>query len=272
MEKSENIKFEKNSFGRRMKSMLAVDFRRMFTMRLFYIMAATALVIPILVLVMTTTVGGTKVDPVTGVETVSEAEPFTNTWQAVESIKGESSGMSSDIMNMCNINLLYFMAAVFVCVFVADDFRSGYAKNLFAVRAKKTDYVVSKTLAGFVGGAGMVLAYLVGAVIGGAIAGLSFDAGVAGVAGIVLCLLSKILLMAVFVPIFVALSVVGKQKLWISLAGSFCIEMLFFMMIPMLTPLNSGIGNVMLCLIGGVLFSVGIGAVSNLVLKKTSLV
>lgn len=272
MEKSENIKFEKNSFGRRMKSMLAVDFRRMFTMRLFYIMAATALVIPILVLVMTTTVGGTKVDPVTGVETVSETEPFTNTWQAVESIKGESSGMSSDIMDMCNINLLYFMAAVFICIFVADDFRSGYAKNLFAVRAKKTDYVVSKTLAGFVGGAGMVLAYLVGAVIGGAIAGLSFDAGAAGVAGIVMCLLSKILLMAVFVPIFVALSVVGRQKLWISLAGSFCIGMLFFMMIPMLTPLNSGIGNVMICLIGGVLFSVGLGAVSNLVLNKTSLV
>lgn len=60
--------------------------------------------------------------------------------------------MSSDIMNMCNINLLFFMAAVFICIFVADDFRSGYAKNLFAVRSKKTDYVISKSLVGFAGG------------------------------------------------------------------------------------------------------------------------
>lgn len=42
--------------------------------------------------------------------------------------------------------------------------------------------------------------------------------------------------------------------------------------VPMLTPLNATIMNVVLCLAGGVLFSVGLGAVSNLILKKTSLV
>lgn len=139
MEKTENIKFEHNSFGKRLKSMLSVDFRRMFTIPLFYIMVGIAAVIPILVLVMTTTVGGTtSIDPVTGVETVVEIEPFTNTWQVVEAASGESAGMSADIMSMCNINLLFFLAAVLVCIFVADDFRSGYAKNLFTVRARKT--------------------------------------------------------------------------------------------------------------------------------------
>lgn len=222
---------------------------------------------------MTTAVGGAAtVDPVTGVGTVSEVEPYTNAWQVVESINGEGSGISTDMLSMCNINLLYFLAAVLVCIFVADDFRSGYAKNLFAVRARKTDYVASKILVGFVTGAFMVLGYLIGAVIGGAIAGLSFDTGAAGIAGIVMCLLSKTILMAVFVPIFVTLSVVGKQKLWISMVGSFCIGMLFFMMIPMLTPLNSGMLNVVLCLAGGALFSAGLGAVSNAVLKRTSLV
>lgn len=273
MEKAENVKFGHNSFGKRLKSMLAVDFRRMFRTPMLYIMIGVAAVIPILVLVMTTAVSGTtKVDPKTGVETVVEIEPYTNTWQVVEAIDGEGSGISTDMLSMCNINLLFFLAAVLVCIFVADDFRSGYAKNLFAVRSKKTDYVISKTLVGFVGGVFMVLAFLVGAVIGGAVAGLSFDAGAAGVSGIVMCLLSKALLMAVFVPIYVTLGVVGKQKLWLSMVGSFCIGMLFFMMIPMLTPLNSGIGNVMICLIGGVLFSVGLGAVSNMVLQKTSLV
>lgn len=269
----EKIKFKHNSFGKRLKSMLSVDFRRMFTMPLLYIMMGIAAVIPVLILVMTTAVDGSvSVDPVTGVETVVEMEPFTNTWQVVEAVSGESGGMSADIMSMCNMNLLFFLAAVFVCIFVADDFRSGYAKNLFTVRSGKTDYVISKTLAGFAGGALMILAYLTGSVLGGAIAGLSFDTGAAGVSGIVMCFVSKALLMAVFVPIYLLLSVVGKQKLWLSMVGSFCAGMLFFMMIPALTPLNSGIINVMICLIGGALFSVGLGTVSSTILRKTNLV
>lgn len=118
----------------------------------------------------------------------------------------------------------------------------------------------------------MILAYFIGAVIGGAIAGLSFDAGAAGIGGIIMCLLSKIFLMAVFVSIFVLMSVVGKQKLWLSMIGSFAVGLLLFMMVPSLTPLNSTIMNVILCLAGGALFSVGLGAVSNIVLRKTSLV
>lgn len=118
----------------------------------------------------------------------------------------------------------------------------------------------------------MILAYLVGSVLGGAIAGLSFDAGVAGIGGIVMCLVSKILLMAVFVPVSLLWSAVSKQKLWLAIVGSFAISLLFFRMIPTLTPLNSGISNVVICLIGGVLFSGGLGAVSSLILNKTSLV
>ncbi|HIU66337.1 MAG TPA: hypothetical protein IAC64_02440, partial [Candidatus Caccomorpha excrementavium] len=111
-----------------------------------------------------------------------------------------------------------------------------------------------------------------GTVLGGAIAGLSFNAGEAGISGIIMCLLSKTLLMAVFVPVYLLWSVIGRQKLWLSMAGSFAVGMLFFMMIPTLTSLNSGITNVIICLIGGVLFSVGLGAVSNAVLRRTSLV
>lgn len=245
----------------------------MFTMRLFYIMVGICLVMPILILVMTTTFeGSTSIDPKTGVETTMETETITNTWQAVESISGESSGMSSDIMSMCNINLIFFMVAVLVCMFIADDFKSGYSKNLFAVRSKKTDYVISKSLVCFICGAFMILAYFIGAIIGGAISGLSFDTGIAGINGIVMCMLSKILLMAVFVPIYVLMSVVGKQKLWLSMVGSFGIGMLLFMMIPKLTPLDSTIMNVIMCLIGGAIFSIALGSISNIILKKTSLV
>ncbi len=267
----ENVKIEHNSFGKRLRSMLKVDFRRMFTMPLFYIMTGICLVIPILILVMTTMMDGSvTVDPQTGAETVMEG--FKNVWQIIGTVSGESSAMAMNMTSMCNINLLYFFAAVFVCLFVSEDFRSGYAKNLFTIRAKKGDYVISKTLAGFVCGVCMLLAFFIGSMLGGAIAGLPFDTGVAGASGIVMCLLSKMLLMAAFVPIYLFMSVIGKQKTWLSMVGSLCISMLFFMLIPMLTPLNAGIINVILCFAGGVLFSVGMGAVSNIALEKTSLV
>ena len=264
-------KFESNSFEKRLNSMFTVDFRRMFTMPLLYIMVGVCFVIPILILVMTTMMdGAVTVDPNTGVETTIEA--FDNTWQAIGSVRGEGAAMDMSLTGMCNINLVYFLAAVLVCIFVSEDFRSGYAKNLFTVRAKKDDYIISKTVLGFVGSVLMLLAFFVGAVLGGAISGLPFDTGAAGAGGIVMCLLSKMLLMAVFVPIYVLMSVVGKQKLWLSLVLSLCAGMLLFTMIPMMTPLDSGILNVILCLAGGALFSAGFGAISKSVLGKTDFV
>ena len=48
--------------------------------------------------------------------------------------------------------------------------------------------------------------------------------------------------------------------------------MLLFMMVSMITPLGSTIINVVLCVAGGALFAFGLGAISKVVLKKTSLV
>lgn len=271
MKRTDKTRFESNSFGKRLKSMLAVDFRRMFTMPLFCIMTGICLVMPVLILVMTTMMDGSvTVDPNTGVESTVEA--FSSVWQVIGSVSTESSAMDMSMTEMCNINLVYFMAAVFVCIFTADDFRSGYAKNLFTVRSKKADYVISKTLIGFTGSAVMLIAFFAGAMLGGAISGLPFDPGTAGVSGIVMCMISKIFMAAVFVSIYVLLSVVGKQKLWLSLLGSLCAGMLLFTMVPMMTPLDSGVMNVIMCLAGGVLFSAAIGAGSSAVLRKTSLV
>ena len=48
--------------------------------------------------------------------------------------------------------------------------------------------------------------------------------------------------------------------------------MLLFMMVSMITPLNATLLNVILCLAGGAMFAFGLGAISRIVLKKTSLV
>jgi len=266
-----SMNFEKNTFKKRLKSMLGVDFRRMFTSSLFYIMLGVSLVMPILILVMTTMMDGTvSVNPQTGVETVMEG--FKNVWQIIGSVSGGEQSMNMDITSMCNINLMFFIISVFVCIFVGDDFKSGYAKNLFTVRSKKDDYVISKSIVCFVGGASMIVAFFIGSMIGGAIAGLPFDLEGVNVGNIIMCMLSKILLVGIFTSIYILASVFAKQRLWLSLLLAFGIGMLMFMMIPIITPLNSTIINVLLCLVGTFLFSVGIGFGSKAILEKTSLV
>jgi ABC-type transport system involved in multi-copper enzyme maturation permease subunit len=250
--------------------MLKVDFRRMLRSRLFYILIACALVMPILMTVMMAMMDGSvSVDPQTGAETVMEGPE--NAWQNIGTLPGEPLG-GDEIFMMCNINMMFMAVAVFVCLFISEDFRSGYAKNLFTVRAKKSDYVVSKTLAGFVCGALMIVAYFVGSMLGGAIAGLSFDLhGLSGL-NLALCMVAKILLMAVFVPIFTLISVAAKQRAWLSICGSLGGGMLLFMMVSMITPLGSTLLHVLLCAAGGAMFSFGLGAISRVVLRKTSLV
>ncbi len=272
-----NKGFECNSFKKRLVTMLKVDFRRMFTMPLLYILVGTCFVMPILILVMTTMMDGTvSIDPTTGAETVMEG--FDNVWQIIGSVSSSASqnqsseAMGMSLTSMCNINMLYFFIAVLVCVFTADDFRSGYSKNLFAVRAKKGDYVISKTLVTSLGGGMMILAFFIGSMLGGAVSGISFE--MSGFTGfnLVMCVLAKILLVSVFVPIYLVMSVAAKDKLWLSLILSFTVGMFLFMMIPMITPLDSGIINPLAAIAGGTLFGFGIGEVSKIVLEKTSLV
>ena len=253
------------------KTMLAVDSRRLFRSRFFWIMAGICFVIPVLILVMTTMMDGSvSVDPKTGIETVTKG--FDNVWQIISSTSGSGMSMDMGMTSMCNLNLLYFLIAVLVGVFVSQDFRSGFSKNIFTVRAKKESYVISKTLICSLGAMAMLLCFVVGSFLGGAIAGLSFEMSGFSAGNLVLCILTKLLLSPIFVAISLCFSVIAKDKTWLSILLSMMVGMFLFMMIPMMTPLNAGLMNVILCLAGSVLFSLALGLVSNLVLKKTALV
>ena len=118
----------------------------------------------------------------------------------------------------------------------------------------------------------MIIAFFVGSMIGGGVAGLPFTLEGATAGNVIMCMLSKVLLVGIFSSIYVLASIFAKQKLWRSLIVSFGIGMLMFMMIPIITPLNSTFVNVLLCLAGSCLFSVGIGFGSKAILEKTSLV
>ena len=264
------INFDKNSFGKRLKSMLRIDMRRMFKSKLFYILIACALIMPILMTVMMSMMDGQEsVNQQTGEITIMQGPE--NAWQNIGTLPGEALG-GSEIFMMCNINMAFMGVAVFVCLFISDDFRSGYAKNLFTVRSKRGEYVISKTVSGFICGAFMLIAYFIGSVLGGAISGLSFDLHGLNAGNLVMCMLAKIFLMLVFVSIFTLISVAAKQRAWLAICGSLGGGMLLFMMVSMITPIGSTIINVALCAVGGILFAFGFGAISKVILKKTSLV
>ena len=238
-----------------LSTMRAVDRRRMAKSPLLYILIGVSLAMPILILVMTTMVGG------------DGGMVFTNAWQAIA-----SDGMGMDMTAMMNSNLLYFLMAVLVGVFISEDFRSGYAKNLFTIRAKKGGYVASKIITCSIGGALMLLGWYIGTFVGGSIAGLSFDTGSAGIFGVTMCMLSKIALVPLFVSIDTLISSFAKNRTWLAVCGSLAAGALLFTMVPMMTPLNSGVMNFAMCLVGGAIFAVAIGTVNKVVLTKSNLV
>ncbi len=249
---------------KQLHTMLQTDTRRMFGQPLLYILMAVSFIIPVLVLTM-----------VTGFSDPSETGmAFTNTWQMIGSLPspGAGSGMSMDMTAMMNINMLYFAVAVLVCIFVADDFRSGYVKNLFTVRVKKSSYVFSKLAVCSFASVFLFLAFLVGSLIGGKIAGLSFAMSGFNAGNILMSMLAKLFILPMFVSVFVIAGSIARRKLWLSLCLSLMIGMLFFMIVPMMTGLTASAVHALMCLAGGVLFGLGFSTISNLVLAKADLV
>ena len=210
----------------RLKPMIKLDFYRLFRTPVFYIMVCVAALIPALVLAMA------------GANEAAGEQSFTNTWQVIEGLSGNTAGLM-DFANMANINMLYIFAALMLSIFVAHDYSSGFVKNIFTVHAQKSDYVVSKSLAGIFGGVCMIISYTLVTIVVGAVMGKSFDSGAAGAGGIILCLLSKMFLMGVFVPLYLSIAVLFKQKLWMTIIATFAAGILFYPVASIAVPLDA---------------------------------
>ncbi len=258
----EKLKTMENAFPaippmKRLKSMLKLDFYRLLRTPAFYIMLVVAACIPALVLGM---VGAAETGEAT----------FTNTWQVVEGLSGNTAGLM-DFANMANINMLFIFAALLISIFVAHDYSSGFVKNVFAVHAKKSDYIVSKSIAGIFGGVCMIVVYTLAAILVGAIMGKSFDLGAAGVGGLFACLFSKMFLMGIFVPLYLSVAVLFKQKLWLTIIATFAAGIIFYPVASIAVPLDSTFLTLIMCIAAAAIGFVGFGALSSLILNKRDL-
>ena len=255
-------RFESPTFGSRVKSMLKLDFYRLFHTPLFYIMLLIAAIIPAMVLSMsgmeTTLPDGTVQ---TGIE-------FTNTWQMIESTSGSAVADNPlDFGGFANINMLFIFAGLLMSIFVAHDYSSGFVKNIFTVHSKKTDYVISKTAVGLFGGVGMIVTYIFGAVIAGLLTGKAFDVNVSG---LILCLISKVFLMGVFCSLFLGISVFFRNKLWLTIVFTFLFGMMLYPAASVATLSSTAI-TTLIALIAGIIGAIALGIVSSLILRKRDL-
>ena len=243
----------------RVKSLMKLDFYRLFHTPAFYIMLVIAAIIPAMLATMT---------DVDATGTAAPSIEITNAWQLVESTGGSAAAASPlDFGGYANINMVFIFAGLLMAIFVAHDYSSGFMKNIFTVHAKKMDYVVSKSAAGIFGGACMILTYVIGTVIAGLIAGASFEASVGG---LIACLLSKVLLMGIFCSLFLAISVLFKSRLWLTIVFTFLFGMMLYPAASVVT-LDSNVLTILMALVAGAAGVVAIGAVSTLFLKKRDL-
>ena len=200
--------FETPGFSKRLKSMLGVDFYRLFHTPLFYIMAAISAIIPAMVLSM----GG-----MAGPDGAA-APLYTNTWNIIAA--DTPLYIVRDIGDYANMNMVFIFGGIMVSIFIGHDYRSGYVKQLFTTHAKKRDYMMSKSIVCAFGMACMCGAYLIAGAGAGLITGADMHVNVGS---LLVAVLGKMIMSLGWASLYTFLNVVLRRHFGISIALSFLI-------------------------------------------------
>ena len=194
--------FAAPSFGQRLKSMLGVDFFRLFHTPLFYIMLAISGIIPAMVLSM----GGTA----------EGAALYTNTWNIIAA--DVPLYIVRDIGDYANMNMVFIFGGIMVSIFIGHDYRSGYVKQLFTTHAKKRDYMMSKSIVCAFGMACMCLVYLVCGAGAGVFTGASMRVNFGS---LLVAVLGKMVMSFGWASLYTFLNVIFRRHFGIAIASSF---------------------------------------------------
>ena len=207
MNDAHELKFESPSFIKRIKGMLSVDFYRLFHTPLFYIFLGIAAIIPAMLIAMMG-MAGPNGEP---------AQPlFTNVWQAIAADKPIYGFEGID--KYANMNMVFIFGGIMVSIFIGHDYKSGYVKQLFTTHAKKSDYMLSKSLVCAFAMACTCVAYLFGGVVAGALTLTSFSVN----AGKLICaILGKMVMSLGWASLYTFLNIIFRRYFGISIASSF---------------------------------------------------
>lgn len=202
------LKFENPSFLQRIRSMLGVDFYRLFHTPLFYIFLGIAAIIPAMIV----GTGGME-NPQTG---EIGAQLYTNVWNIIAADKPLY--VISDIAEYANMDMVFIFGGIMVSIFIGHDYSSGYVKQLFTTHAKKQDYMISKTLSCAFAMVCMCITYMIGGVVAGLLIGLSFEVNVGS---LIFAILGKIAMSLGWASLYTFLNIIFRKYFGISIASSF---------------------------------------------------
>ena len=201
------LRFESPSVTKRLKGMLGVDFYRLFHTPLYYIFLAIAALIPALI------IGTSGMENPDG---TTAAALYTNVWNAIAA--DTPLYTFSNMGEYANMNMVFIFGGIMVSIFIGNDYRSGYVKQLFTTHAKKQDYMLSKAITCAFAMACMCVTYLLGAIGAGALVGMSFEANMGSV---ILAFLSKMVMSLGWASLYTFLNVIFRKFFGISIASSF---------------------------------------------------
>ena len=204
---TKEIKFESPTFARRIKGMLGVDFYRLFHTPLFYIFLGIAAIIPAMVSAMTMMPdqSGNTMEPL-----------YSNVWQIIAASK--SLYVIETIADYANMNMVFIFGGIMVSIFIGNDYRSGYVKQLFTTHAKKQDYMISKSLVCAFAIVCMCVSYFIGGTGAGLLVGYETDVNVGS---LVIAILGKIVMSLGWASLYTFLNVIFRKYFGVSIASSF---------------------------------------------------
>ena len=201
------LQFRNPRFTERMKSMLGVDFYRLFHTPMFYIFLAIAAIIPAMVSAMTMMPdqNGNAMEPL-----------YSNVWQIITA--SEPLYVINSIADYANMNMVFIFGGIMVSIFIGHDYKSGYVKQLFTTHAKKQDYMISKSLSCAFAMACMCITYLIGGTLGGLFAGYGLEVDVGA---LLLAILGKMIMSLGWASLYTFLNIIFRKYFGLSIASSF---------------------------------------------------
>lgn len=202
------LTFTSPTFTKRIKSMLGVDFYRLFHTPLFYIFLFIAAIIPALV-----SMGYSEKDPVTN-EIIGNT--LENIWIMIASNK--TIYVVSDMSEYANMNMVFIFGGIMVSIFIGHDYKSGYVKQLYTTHSKKQDYMISKSISCAFAIVCMCCTYTLGCIVSGIFIKASFKVNILN---LILAILSKMVMSLGWASLYTFINIIFRRYFGISIGASF---------------------------------------------------
>lgn len=260
-----NLVFTKPSIFKRIKSMLGVDFYRLFHTPMFYIFLCIAAIIPAMIL-------GT---------TGSENALYNNTWQMVAS--NSALYVVNEIGEYANMNMVFIFGGIMISIFIGHDYKSGYVKQLFTTHSKKEDYMISKSIVGAFSMVCMCITYLLGTIVAGALVGADMNVNALS---LIIAILSKMIMSLGWASLYAFLNVIFRKYFGISIflsfflgtgilvigaaaiVGNSSVLNIFLYGSSVYACLSSSISTLFICLAVSIVYAIIYNTLGTLVLSK----